>query len=83
LISGVNDSVKEAEELSIIFKNRLAHVNLIPYNPIDGVEYTKSDKNSIMKFKNILDKNNIYNTIRVTMGSDVNAACGQLAGIIN
>ncbi len=80
LIDHINDQEKHAKQLAKLLKNRLAHVNLIPYNPIFGVDYKRSSKNNIHKFSKILTDAGISNTIRVTMGDDVNAACGQLAG---
>jgi 23S rRNA (adenine2503-C2)-methyltransferase len=80
LIKGVNDSIKQAKELAELLKRRLAHVNLIPYNPIADSPLQTSDLMTINMFKHYLDKYGVDNTIRVTMGSDVKAACGQLAG---
>ena len=53
-------------------------VNIIPYNETSHIEYKKSSKETIMKFYDILKKNNIGVTIRREFGSKVNAACGQL-----
>jgi len=81
LIDGVNDSEQNALELSDLLKNRLAHVNLIPYNPIDGVMYKRSTQENIQLFSKILKQKGINYSLRVTMGDDINAACGQLAGL--
>ena len=54
------------------------HVNLIPVNPIKERNYTHSEDKYIQKFKLILEKNHINCTIRREMGSDIDAACGQL-----
>lgn len=78
LIEGVNDGESHAEELSRLLKGYNCHVNLIPVNPVKERSYTKSNSNIIQKFKNILEKNRINVTIRREMGSDINAACGQL-----
>jgi len=83
MINGVNDGSSHAERLGKLLRGRLAHVNLIPYNPVKGVKYDKSTRENIQNFKAILDKYGVYNTIRVSMGEDVSAACGQLAGEIN
>ena len=80
LIKGVNDRPQDAHDLVKLLTNRLAHVNLIPYNRIKGVDFKTSGADSIQKFRDILDRGGIHNTIRITMGSDVAAACGQLAG---
>jgi len=78
LIDGINDTDINAIELSKLLKNRLAHVNLIPFNTISGSNFKRSSKNRMQKFAEILDKNGINYSLRVTMGEDINAACGQL-----
>ena len=79
LIDKINDQKKHADELSELLKNRLAHVNLIPYNPIGKKAFRRSSDKNIKKFEKILSDNNISFTRRVTMGEDIDAACGQLA----
>lgn len=79
LIDKVNDTKEHAEQLSQLLHNKLAHVNLIPFNPISEENFTRSSRNSIFKFQKILQQNGIHTTIRVTMGDEVAAACGQLA----
>lgn len=78
MIKGVNDSISNANELCSRIKNTLCHVNLIPVNNIEEREYIKSEQSSIENFKNILVKNGIEVTIRRELGSDIQAACGQL-----
>lgn len=78
VIKGVNDSVDNAKELANKLKGTLSHVNLIPLNPIKEVSYLNSDKISIENFTKELEKLGIYSTIRRRLGSDINAACGQL-----
>lgn len=78
MLRGVNDSVECAQELSNLLKGMNCYVNLIPYNETSHIEYKKSDKNTILKFYDILKKNNIGVTIRREFGKSVNAACGQL-----
>ncbi len=78
LVKGVNDSTACAKELSMRLKGKNCHVNLIPVNPIKERDFEKSRNESIQNFKNILEKNRINCTIRREMGSDINAACGQL-----
>jgi 23S rRNA (adenine2503-C2)-methyltransferase len=79
LIKDLNDTKECAEDLVKLLKGKLALVNLIPYNKVDGADFEKSSKNSIFSFLKILQTNNIEATIRVTMGDDSAAACGQLA----
>lgn len=78
LVKGVNDSTECAKELVTRLKGKNCHVNLIPVNPIKERDFQKSKDESIQNFKNILEKNRIPVTIRREMGSDINAACGQL-----
>ncbi|NLY48589.1 MAG: 23S rRNA (adenine(2503)-C(2))-methyltransferase RlmN [Clostridiales bacterium] len=78
LIDGINDGEGHAEELSGLVRGLNGHINLIPVNPIKEKSFSKSNSNKIQKFKNILEKNRINVTIRREMGSDINAACGQL-----
>lgn len=78
LTEGINDEEVHAKELSKLLRGYNCHVNLIPINPIKERSFIKSDNNKIQKFKNILEKNRINVTIRREMGSDINAACGQL-----
>ena len=78
MLSGVNDSVDNAIELSSLLKGINCYVNLIPYNETSHIEFKKSNKESILKFYDTLKKNNINVTIRREFGSKVSAACGQL-----
>ncbi len=78
LINGVNDSVAQARELSALIKGRNCLVNLIPVNEVREREFKRSHAKNIENFKNILEKNRINVTIRREMGSDIDAACGQL-----
>lgn len=79
LIDGVNDTEQCAIQLSLLMDPKLSHVNLIPYNPVNGVPYRRSPMSAIHAFADILDNHHIQHTIRVTMGDDIAAACGQLA----
>lgn len=79
LIKNFNDQIEHAQELSKLLKHRLAHVNLIPYNPVPNQTWQRPGKKTIFAFAQILEKANIAHTIRVTMGDDIGAACGQLA----
>ncbi|MBO6162437.1 MAG: 23S rRNA (adenine(2503)-C(2))-methyltransferase RlmN [Eubacterium sp.] len=78
LVGGVNDSKAHAERLSRLLKPMNGHVNLIPINPIRERDYQRGNDESVHVFKNILEKNGINVTIRRSMGSDIDAACGQL-----
>ncbi|MBE6068272.1 MAG: 23S rRNA (adenine(2503)-C(2))-methyltransferase RlmN [Clostridium lundense] len=78
LVSGVNDSDNHAQELSRKLKGMLCHVNLIPVNEVKESGFERSTNENIKRFSNILIKNGIEATVRREMGSDINAACGQL-----
>lgn len=78
LINGVNDSEDDALLLSKKLAGLLCHVNLIPVNDVSERNNTASPKGKILKFCNILKRNGINATIRRTLGSDINASCGQL-----
>lgn len=73
-----NDNLKDAKDLVKLLKGMLAHVNLIPINKIDNGEYIKSTNENIIKFRDYLNDNGIVATIRRELGSDIDAACGQL-----
>ncbi len=81
LIDGVNDTPEHARALVYLFGEDITfvHVNLIPYNPIPGAPYKRSTPAAVRAFSQILSDFEISNTFRVTMGDDIQAACGQLA----
>lgn len=78
LLKGINDQEKDALELVKLVKGINCYINLIPYNETENIIYKRSSKNDIMKFYDILKKNNINVTLRKEFGSKVDAACGQL-----
>ena len=73
-----NDNLEDAKELVKLLKGMLCHVNLIPINKIENGAYTKSSNENIIKFRDYLNENGIVATIRRELGSDIDAACGQL-----
>lgn len=78
LISGVNDREEDAKEIIKLLKGTLCHINLIPVNNVKERNYIKSSKKHIKNFANILINAGIETTVRRELGSDINAACGQL-----
>ena len=78
LINGVNDTAQCAEELSEKLKGLLCHVNLIPVNDVEERGNVRSSDGAMFAFQQILKNNGINATIRRTLGSDINASCGQL-----
>ena len=73
-----NDNLDDAKELVKLLKGMLCHVNLIPINKIENGNYTKSTNENIIKFRDYLNSKGIVATIRRELGSDIDAACGQL-----
>ena len=73
-----NDNLDDAKELVKLLKGMICHVNLIPINKIENGKFTKSSNENIMKFRDYLNDHGIIATIRRELGSDIDAACGQL-----
>ena len=73
-----NDNIQDAKELIKLLKGMLCHVNLIPINKIDNGKFVKSTNENIIKFRDYLNDHGIVATIRRELGSDIDAACGQL-----
>ena len=73
-----NDNQKAADELVALLHGMLCHVNLIPINKIENGRYIKSSNENIIKFRDYLNSKGITATIRRELGSDIEAACGQL-----
>ncbi|NFT91978.1 23S rRNA (adenine(2503)-C(2))-methyltransferase RlmN [Clostridium botulinum] len=78
LVKDVNDSKEDARALGKLLKGMLCHINLIPVNEIKERTFKRSSKETIQDFANILSNLGIEVTVRREMGSDINAACGQL-----
>ena len=73
-----NDNLDDAKELVKLLKGVLCHVNLIPINKIENGKFAKSTNENIIKFRDYLNSKGIVATIRRELGSDIDAACGQL-----
>ena len=80
LIDNVNDSLIHAKQLATLLKGKLAHVNLLIYNPHEFSNFKRPDYSKVKAFKKILDEEGIENSIRKSMGDDISGACGQLSG---
>ncbi len=78
LIKGVNDSAENAKELANKLKNMLCHVNLIPVNDVKERNYVSSTAEAVKRFEDILSSRGVETTVRRKLGSDIDAACGQL-----
>lgn len=79
MLAGINDHPDHAQELAHLLKGKQCTVNLIPYNPVEGLKLRRPDKNAIKQFRTVLYGCKIVNTCRYTKGDDIAAACGQLA----
>ena len=78
LIKGFNDTSECAEKLRELLGGMLAHINLIPANPVHKGKFEKPDKKSVYAFCELLNKKGLNATVRRTLGSDIDASCGQL-----
>lgn len=78
LIENVNDSEEHARELSHLLHGQLANVNLIPINPVTERDFYRPSQERIEHFLNVLLRQHIAATVRREMGTDIQAACGQL-----
>ena len=79
LIKGFNDSVECAKQLAKLLIGLKANINMIIYNPTDKDTFEKPSKDTIQKFKYVLEQSGKKVTIRLERGSDIDAACGQLS----
>ena len=73
-----NDNLEDAKRLVKLLKGMLCHVNLIPINKIENGKFSKSTNENILKFRDFLNEHGIVATVRRELGSDIDAACGQL-----
>ena len=71
-------NTQDAKELAALLKGMPCHVNLIPVNPVKERGYQRGSRESIARFQQQLEKLGINATVRRELGSDINAACGQL-----
>ena len=78
MINGVNDGSEQAKELLALLKGLPAHVNLIPLNHVEESPLKPSTKAAVAAFQNILEQGGVTATVRRTLGSDIDASCGQL-----
>ena len=73
-----NDNLDDAKRLVKLLRGMNCHVNLIPINKIENGAFTKSTNENILKFRDYLNDHGIVATVRRELGSDIDAACGQL-----
>src|SRR5690606_21261316 len=82
LIEGVNDQPEHAHELVKVLKQLPCKVNLIPFNPFPNSDYRRPSQQAISRFHQIVSDAGYVTTIRTTRGDDIDAACGQLVGMV-
>ena len=78
LAENKNSSLACAAALTELLRGRNCHVNLIPVNPVKERDFTGSSRENSQAFMDHLNKNGVNATLRRTLGSDINASCGQL-----
>jgi 23S rRNA (adenine2503-C2)-methyltransferase len=78
LLAGINDSVRDARELARLLQGRQAHVNVIPFNEVAGLPYTRPSAQSLSDFLAPLKRQGISVKVRKRKGAQIDAACGQL-----
>lgn len=76
---GFNDTPEDAKNLIKLCKKFPVHVNIIEYNPVEGLSFIKSDQDTIDEFAKMLLRAGVMTTVRRSRGKDIDAACGQLA----
>ena len=79
MIDSINDTPRDAAELARLLEGRLAHVNLIPMNPVAHTPWQASAPERIARFATALRGSGVRTTVRANRGYEIGAACGQLA----
>jgi len=82
MLDGINDTPAHAKELCECLNGMSAKINLIPFNPVAGVDYRCSSEVAIKQFQDVLQQAGHPTIIRRTRGDDIAAACGQLVGSV-
>lgn len=79
MIAGINDTEADAADMAALLRGRLAHANLIPMNPVAHTPWQPSDAGRIEAFAEVLRAAGLHTTVRRNRGTEIGAACGQLA----
>lgn len=82
LIAGVNDQTVHAKELAKLLRKVPCKLNLIPFNPFPNSGYERPSEEAIAQFKQTMLKAGVLTTVRRTRGDEIDAACGQLVGMV-
>ena len=78
LLAGINDQPEHAKQLAELLAGKVALLNVIPYNPVEGLPYKTPSSETIRQFREILEAHQIVVKFRQRKGDKINAACGQL-----
>lgn len=78
MIKEVNDTQEDVAQLARLLRGLPCHINLIPLNNVEESPLKPSTRQSVMNFQNYLEAHGIPTTVRRTLGSDIDASCGQL-----
>jgi 23S rRNA (adenine2503-C2)-methyltransferase len=78
VLGGLNDGPDHAKELARLLAGRKAHVNLIPWNDVEGLPYRRPADNDLTRFIDTLRRAGVSVKVRKRKGSEIDAACGQL-----
>ena len=78
MLKDINDSVENANKLAKLLRGITAYVNLIPYNEVKGLPFSRSPRDNVNMFKDALKEAGVNTTVRKEFGKDIDAACGQL-----
>jgi 23S rRNA (adenine2503-C2)-methyltransferase len=81
LFAGVNDSREDARRLVRLLHGIRCKVNIIPHNPFPGSPFQRPADEQVFDFQRILTDSHLTAPIRRSHGEEINAACGQLAGV--
>lgn len=81
LLAGVNDTIEDADRLGAIARELPSKINLIPYNPVPGLEWKRPSPQAVERFAERLYPRAPAVTVRQTLGGEIWAACGQLGGL--
>lgn len=79
IFKGFNDQIEDAKKLIKFVRSFPSMVNIIEYNPVEGVEFSRAESSVTARFRDFLEKNGVNARIRRSRGKDIDAACGQLA----
>lgn len=78
MLAGINDAPEHARQMADLLKSRCALVNLIPFNPVEGLPYCTPTAKDVKRFVQTLEQAGISVQVRKRKGDKINAACGQL-----